>query len=345
MKGKYIFALITAMSVLLALFLAAGRPTESSPSQTPHLSAGHFLFTPPAYDSGWAWITAGSPLTLNHNLGGDRDDYVVDLIFRRLERAHHLSYGADWVGDAPKGAYWYDLTSTHIKVLRVAGDSHVVQVRVRIRVVPQADYDSGWRDISPTIPLAIDHNLGGNTDDYLVYLEAKNASGVHHLFYGVDRNRHDGGSLRWYGFRWYGLTADTIVLQRGSEDLAADEIRLRIWRAPQPDYDSGWMSIGKGEILTLEHGWGGAFGDLFLDLQFNYPGVYIGINQASYGLDTYLSSDGNTVYEWGATWYDLSGGSIRVTRGFTDGYAYQVRVRIWLPWRVYLPLTLKNYGP
>lgn len=345
MKSKSLFAVTTILIVLVALFLPPGRVAETAPSRAPDLSREPFPLGEPAYDSGWAWITAGSPLTLNHNLGGDRDDYVVDLIFRRLEGAHHLSYGADWVGDDPKGAYWYDLTTTQIRVLRVAGDNYVVQVRVRIWVVPHADADSGWHAIEFPEFLEFHHDLGGNTDDYLVYLEAKNAAGVHHLFYGSQYSRDDVGNLRGRGFSWCLLTSERITVRRPPSDLAADQVRVRIWRVPQADYDSGWIPIDQGQFLTLEHGLGGPFGDFVVDLQFKAT-YFFGINQLSYGLDTYLTSDRSSVQgEMGATWYDLSGGFIRVTRGFSDDRADQVRVRIWLPWRVYLPLIFKNYGP
>ncbi len=345
MKSKRIFVLITALSVLLALFLGPGRPTQSSPSQMPHLSPGDFLFTPPAYDSGWLAITAGTPLTLEHNLGGDTDDYVVDLTFLRPAGTHHLSYGSDWVGDDCKGAYWDGLTTTQIGVVRAGGDNYIDYVRVRIWVVPEADADSGWHEIEFPVFLEFHHDLGGNTDDYLVCLEAKNALGVHHLFYGTQFNRDEAGDLRSKGFSWSLLYPDRITVRRAPSDLAADQVRVRIWRVPRADYDSGWISIDQGEIKTLEHGLGGPFGDLFVDLQFKATYNY-GINQISYGLDQYLSSDGTYVEgEIGATWYDLSGGSIRVTRGLSDNRADQVRVRIWAGNRLYLPLILKNYGP
>ncbi len=159
-----------------------------------------------------------------------------------VEAGHHLHYGEDYGPDPPKGAYWYGLTNTEIEVLRLWADPYVSKVRVRIWVVPQADYHSGWKALSPGRELPMEHDLGGNPLDYPVYLEAKTTTfpvlGVNHLHYGVDRARDAGGTLRHYGARWYHLGSTAIVVPRGKDDLHAKEVRVRIWQAPAPYYDS-----------------------------------------------------------------------------------------------------------
>lgn len=91
-------------------------------------------FPRPAYDSKWRTIAAGAALTLNHNIGGDRDDYVVDLQFQNSSGGvHQMYYGLDWdTRDHSSGAYWYNLTTNSISVRRGNDDTIVTKVRVRI---------------------------------------------------------------------------------------------------------------------------------------------------------------------------------------------------------------------
>ncbi len=49
----------------------------------------------PEYDSGWVAVYAGSSETLTHNLGGNIDDYVVDLTMRSASSIHMRGIGGD----------------------------------------------------------------------------------------------------------------------------------------------------------------------------------------------------------------------------------------------------------
>jgi trimeric autotransporter adhesin len=89
----------------------------------------------PQYDSGWVAIAQSSQIWLTHNLGGDPDDYIVDLQFYAPSARHVKGYGSYWDFDEKNhGAYWYGLSSTEISVVRGQDDTQVFEVRVRIWV-------------------------------------------------------------------------------------------------------------------------------------------------------------------------------------------------------------------
>jgi hypothetical protein len=93
-------------------------------------------FPRPAYDSGWVPIDAGTNVHLTHNLGGNVDNYVVDMQFRAPSgwgRNVHCFGGGDYAG-GQRGANWYDLTSTDIEVGRGLEDYNAPEVRIRIWV-------------------------------------------------------------------------------------------------------------------------------------------------------------------------------------------------------------------
>lgn len=97
-------------------------------------------FPRPAYDSGWVSIAQGEAKTLTHNLGGNADDYVVDLTFKSDAPTYginQLFFGGMYAYDPLKyyGAYWRELTSAKMVVSRQGDDIHVDKIRVRIWVI------------------------------------------------------------------------------------------------------------------------------------------------------------------------------------------------------------------
>lgn len=89
MKGKHTVIVVTALSMVpLLCFSSPQGPVDSSPAAGPVLLGGDSFLKPPAYDSGSQPITAGTSLTLDHNLGGNADDYLEDLTFARADGAH-----------------------------------------------------------------------------------------------------------------------------------------------------------------------------------------------------------------------------------------------------------------
>jgi hypothetical protein len=99
-----------------------------------NIGEGGAPFPRPAYDSGWKSISKGGTLVLDHGIGGNRDNYVVDMWFKdNGGKVHNYLYGAmTW--SAELGAWWTDLTNQKITVERMSDDEWVLQVRVRIWV-------------------------------------------------------------------------------------------------------------------------------------------------------------------------------------------------------------------
>jgi len=94
-------------------------------------------FPRPAYDSGWVTINPGQEKTLTHNLGGNVDNYVVDLQFKATSlpfQIHSIAYGGDLVGSRREGGYYKNLNTSSVIINRFAHDLQADQMRVRIWV-------------------------------------------------------------------------------------------------------------------------------------------------------------------------------------------------------------------
>jgi hypothetical protein len=95
-------------------------------------------FPRPAYDSGWVAIAAGDSQILAHNIGGNVDNYVIDMQFKTSVQTfgiNNFAMGGDRSGGDTfeYGASWFGLDSTHIGVLRWP-NSVSEEIRVRIWV-------------------------------------------------------------------------------------------------------------------------------------------------------------------------------------------------------------------
>ena len=96
-------------------------------------------FPAPAYDSGWKDINVDQHLYLYHNLGGDADDYLVDLTFNDDNgdhgvNIHGLGAFRRYQEEKGSGAFWRILDEQKIVVKRKKDDDFADQVRVRIWV-------------------------------------------------------------------------------------------------------------------------------------------------------------------------------------------------------------------
>lgn len=101
---------------------------------------GLAAFPRPAYNSGWVSLSQGATADRSHNLGGNVDNYVVDLTCKRSfggAGVNNWGVGGD-VGDAGEyyGAWWSNLTTTSITLHRWSDDSDCPSVRVRIWIYP-----------------------------------------------------------------------------------------------------------------------------------------------------------------------------------------------------------------
>ncbi len=301
----------------------------------------------PKFDSGWRDIQQDEALYIYHNLGGDPDAYVVNVVGKHPDWGiNHIGYGGDTVswtsGIFYTGVAWQNLTDTYLQVYRFSDDDSAHQVRARLWIAPFPDYDSGWRTINKDQVLLLQHNLGDPTDEYVVILDFKDddLKDIHHFWYGGNALYY-AGNLEMHGAYWYSLDSSYIYVHRGSNDTFADQVRVRIWRNSQADYASSWRYIAGSPYVNIEHNLGQPPESMVVDLQ--YQGTPK-IHHHGYGRDLYKPY-GSTLSQIGAYWSRLTSSSIRVNRGSDDTSISEVRVRIWLvePYRVYLPLVLRIY--
>ena len=302
----------------------------------------------PNYDSGWISLGQDEARTLTHNLGGDTDNYVVDMQYMgsSFSGVNQRYYGgADFGTNPPSGsneddrvgAYWRSLTDSSITVYRRPEDIYASKVRIRIWIDPSNQYDSGWINLSPgAAATTLNHNVGGDADDYVVDLQYRNGSSVNQRYYGgadfgataFDGSREDDR----VGAYWRTLDNATITVYRRPEDTYADQVRVRIWERPTPTYDSGWVSVNQDTAQTLLHNIGGNPEDYVVDMQYRNSGSS-GVNQCYYGgADFGANMGGASDWRVGAYWRSLDADSITVYRRPEDVYAEQVRVRIWHFW-------------
>ena len=96
-------------------------------------------FPRPAYDSGWVSINKDEHLYLYHWLGGNVDNYVVDLIFYdggdHGINIHGLGGFRQFEEEKGSGAFWRILDSNKIVVKRKKQDTFADKIRVRIWVI------------------------------------------------------------------------------------------------------------------------------------------------------------------------------------------------------------------
>jgi BNR repeat-like domain len=280
-----------------------------------------YEFAQPSYDSGWLAFAPNEIKILTHNLGGDVSTYVVDLQFRddgsnKVNQVYFGSRDADSVG-----TYWSNLTASTIRVDRCSSDVNCDEIRVRIWKIERANFDSGWKNISPGQTLDLTHSIGGSSDDYVVYLEFKDNEGygIHQRLYGGSVFQPESSTPISVGAYWRNLNSSAVQVTRGTEDTTADQIRIRIWKASHPDYDSGWQAAGTESIF--DHNLGGPWNDYVVDLQFKDLDSY-GVNQRFYG-------GGPSAEEAGAYWKGLNGSQVSVYRQSSAPHIDQVRIRLW----------------
>ena len=362
---------ITRASILIAVIFicfTSPRLVNNVSNRQVYASAAHVVTTAPFpfhykpdYDSGWTPISKAEVKTFPHNLGGDPNDYIVDLQYKDKTSGFGVNqedFGSEEYIDffqsgiyIEKGAYWFALTDKDIAVKRQGNDVTAEEVRIRIWITHTPDFDSNWKAVPPnTFLQAIDHNLGGSTHDYIVDMQFRDLAvsglGVHNYGYGminayVDKFAKQPAS--WGGL-WRNLSNASIFVARGSIDSTADNFRIRIWKNKIPDYDSGWFELETQITAHKMHNLKGDPDDYVVDLQFRDTGDK-GVNQQYYGSNSYTSPpDGTPLDRRGASWSNLNNTHISVWREQDDGSAPEARVRIWVSKDydedIYLPIIL-----
>lgn len=186
-------------------------------------------------------------------------------------------------------------------------------------------WSSGWVDIATDTAQTFTHDLGQNPDDYAVELWLKDTDSG-----GIGINTWSAGGLeaggKFFGAHWQNLTDTTIEVVRRKDDTFADQVRVNVWFADPPVWDSGWMDIATHELKSLTHNQGGNVDDYVVGLWFKDTAPDgIGINTRCYGG---LEAGGQLR---GAAWQNLTDTTIDVWRYQDDPWADQVRVRIFVP--------------
>ncbi len=348
MKGS-IRLLAVALAVVVGAGLAAGRPAMAArPVNEGRPQEAWGAGVDAAWSSGWVAINPGQTLPLTHNLGGDLSDYRVQLWFVDTGAdslgIHTLGYGGLEGDGLHTGAYWQNLTTTGIEVVREADDTRVDGVRVWIWTASLAqEYCTAWAGIGQNNVVDVGHGLGGNVDDYNVLLWFRDSAtgNVHQHGYGglevLDVTNQRMGAY----WMWLGTT--TVSVYRYANDTLLDQFRLCVSVVEEaPAYDSGWQDIAAGETLTLTHAVGGNVQSYNVSIEFNDT-LALGIHHAGAGGD-FLGARSPDADQWGAHWQHLTGESIEVVRQPADLYVDQVRVRIWpRTVRVYLPVVQKGF--
>jgi hypothetical protein len=291
------------------------------------------------YDSGWSAIDPGVTMVFTHNLGGDPDFYSVELWQQDTDSGgygiNHRAYGGMDENGAQTGSYWANLTGEIVKVTRLVSDTYADQVRVRIWQAAPPEWDSDWVPIAPGEVLTMNHNLGGNADDYLVGIKFRDTEagglGVHQFAYGGFES-----TGLYFGAAWLRLTNASVQVWRFGSDTQADEVRLMIYLPNSlPAYDSDWLAIAQGSTTIITHELDYNPTDYIIRTTYKSP--VFGINSLAAG-----GMELNAGEYRGLDWENLTGETLSIHRFPNDIYGSNVRVRIWQPFRnVYLPLVVR----
>lgn len=345
-KASIWIAVVVGLAlVALLLFASSATANPSRPGPvlpdpaTPNTSAARIAQTASGWSSGWITITPGTAETLTHDLGGDPDDYAVELWFMDTDEGGYgintQAYGGLEAGGSYYGAAWQHLTSNTIQVIRFADDTLADQIRVRVWVPdPLPDYCSDWTSIVPEQTLVFTHSLGGDVDGYVVGMAfSSTVRGINNFAYGgFEFNSGD-----YRGAYWHGVTSSTVRVFRYPGVLIAAQVRVCVTRPDPPDYDSGWVTVTQGTTRTLTHNLGKNPNLYLVRLHSKSDDSSFGINSVCAGG---MDDMGNPK---GVNWENSTANTINVFRRSQDEHADQVRLRIWVRGhKIYLPLVLNS---
>ena len=232
------FVLVSVSSFHPGLAGVGGVGLDQYPAEAMPVASSNPVSTPADYDSGWITFGLDEKKTINHDLGGNPEDYVVDVqAIGSFGIVNQLNFGSDTtipdsVSVTRYGFFWQALDNTSIEIMRVADDYTAMEIRVRIWVVQEVDYDSGWRAVVPASTLNLEHNLGGNPEDYIIDLQFKSTgfAGVHKRSYGIDTsyNNQVGENLQEWGAYYYRLNDKAVKVNVGEDALEINELCVRI---------------------------------------------------------------------------------------------------------------------
>lgn len=167
---------------------------------------------------------------------------------------------------------------------------------------------------------------GRSNNSHGVYGESSQTTGTG--VYGINATSGKYGQL---GGNTFGVASNgdlTIsngdLLLRGTGQFRGDIGPNNGAPFPRPAYDSGWLSIGRPQTLTLTHNVGLTADNYIVDMQLINTSVY-GVTNLGYGTYTYYT---DAYYTYGTFWHNLSSTIIKVTN-HSESWTDKVRIRIW----------------
>jgi len=348
-RRTFIRTLALVAALVVALLLLAGTYTVIA-SSAPDLSSASISAA--AWSSGWVTIVTDTSQVFTHNLGGDPDDYAVELRFLDTDGGLGINrryYGGSEEGGSWYGAHWQNLTTNTIEIYRQPQDTVADRVRIRVWAPLTSTtgyYASPWTDINTGQTITLTHGLGITNTDLTVGLWFSDTTrGIHNYGYGglaVD------GDTDMLGAHWHNLTTNTVQVTRHPDDTDVEQVRVFVVHGAPPHYDSledpsigGWKSIAPGDTFTFTHGlnWDPnmllARGECYSST-VGGPGIH------------QWFAGGN--HDWFVGWQgtnlqNLTRNTVAVVRRADDQVCPQVRVRVWKrSSQIYLPLILNNYS-
>lgn len=121
---------------------------------------------------------------------------------------------------------------------------------------------------------------------------------------------------------YYGSTGD-ISLSGGARGPQGEQGIPGPSVMPAPSYNSGWVTIGDNEEITLFHNLGGDPDNYVVDMQNRSNDSWLGINIYHHGL-----TDNVSPYFEGSAWWNLNTQSITIFK-YEDSTIDYMRIRIW----------------
>jgi len=105
-------------------------------------------FPLPNYDSDWVAFSKGEFKTLTHTLGGDINNYFVDIMANDssdggtgLNNVYH-GLNKEGITNLRRGFYWFNLNTTSVTVYRGTDDARAPYIKVRIWKIFRNDDDA-----------------------------------------------------------------------------------------------------------------------------------------------------------------------------------------------------------
>jgi len=157
-KLKLTFLSITMVVALLFAALLPTNPTLATEPDPDQSKIGNLKSKiDEMWTSGWVDIATSESIEFTHNMGGDIEDYAIQLWFRDTDAGgygvNNRAYGGDEDNGVWLGAFWRSLDNATISVARQPADVMADQVRVWIwPSEADLEYCTNWSPIAPIPP-------------------------------------------------------------------------------------------------------------------------------------------------------------------------------------------------